>query len=182
MDVASLGADEFVHAFAQHGRALWVLAAAWVGRSQAADLVQEAALVAWGRRSSFASGTNLRGWLAQIVRHVGANWRRRHHPEPRAPEDLPEPCTATAPAAVPVFDADGLGLSDEMARALAALPPAGRACLLLQVVMGLSFAEIAEMLDIPENTAMSHARRARLTMRLALEPQDLESIPAPEMP
>jgi DNA-directed RNA polymerase specialized sigma24 family protein len=45
---------------------------------------------------------------------------------------------------------------------------------LLHVVIGLPFAEIATMLDIPENTAMSHARRARLALR-----ETLPELPAP---
>jgi DNA-directed RNA polymerase specialized sigma24 family protein len=35
-------------------------------------------------------------------------------------------------------------------------------------VIDLSFAEIATMVEIPETTAMSHARRARVALREAL--------------
>ncbi len=182
MDVATLDADAFVHAFAWHGRALWVVAAAWVGRTEAADLVQETALVAWRRRATFTPGSDLRAWLAQIVRNVGSNWRRRRAPDVRAPDDLPEPIANLEPAPVAAFDADALGLTDELARALAALPAVARACLLLQVVMDLPFAEIATMLDLNENTAASHARRARLALRAALEPTGLATMPAPETP
>ena len=182
MDVSPLGSNEFVHAFAQHGRALWVLAAAWVGRSEAADLVQETARVAWQRRAAFATGTDLRAWLAQIARHIGANWRRRNRPEPRTHENLPEHDAPPGPTPVWPFDADRLGLSDELTRALGLVPEVARACLLLQVVMGLTFAEISTMLEIPENTAASHARRARLALREALQPQRVGRAPAQEMP
>ena len=80
MTAAPLGADEFAAAFARRGRALWLLAAAWVGRGDAQDLVQEVARIAWQKRASFAAGSDLGAWLAQIVRHTGANWRRKRRP------------------------------------------------------------------------------------------------------
>ncbi len=177
MHTARLGADEFQRAFAEHGRTLWVLASAWVGRSDAADLVQETARVAWQQRATFAIGSDLRAWLSQIARHVGANWRRRRRPLTTA--DF----TARA-AAVPVptgwpFDIDRCGLSDEFARALALLGDVARACLLLHVIQEHTFAEIATMLELPENTVASHVRRARATLRAGLAPM-AEPIPTRE--
>ena len=81
-------------------------------------------------------------------------------PETRAPEALPELVASKLAAADSPFDVDRAGLSDELAHALAELSEVARACLLLHVVIGLTFVEIAAMLDIPENTVMSHARRA----------------------
>ncbi|HEX5054786.1 MAG TPA: RNA polymerase sigma factor [Planctomycetota bacterium] len=178
----ALGADEFALAFARHGRTLWVLAAAWVGRSEASDLVQEVARIGWQRREQFVAGSDLRAWLSQIARHVGANWRRRLRPEPRAPDDLPDP-VAPSPTVEPwPFDADRHCLSDELARALAELPEPARASLLLHVVAGHSFAEIGTMLELPENTACSHARRARLALRSALAATAPHRAPQPESP
>lgn len=165
---AALSSDAFTKAFAQHGRALWVLASAWVGRSEADDLVQGTARVAWQQRHQFVRGTDAGPWLATIARNLGSNWRRKQRPEARAPSDLPETVAATIAAADWPFDADRAGLSDGLANALASLSEAARACLLLQVVLGLTFAEIAAMLEIPENTAMSHARRARQSLRESL--------------
>lgn len=178
----SPSADEFVQAFARHGRALWVIAAAWVGQMEAADLVQEAARVAWERRQQFAAGSDLRAWLAQIVRHLGANGRRRKGPELRAPEAFDRFPAAPAPVPTWPFDADRHGLSDELARALSSLSEVTRACLLLHVVLDHSFAEIAAMLDLPENTACSHARRAREALRAALSAPVRQPAPATEKP
>ncbi|MCR9245029.1 MAG: RNA polymerase sigma factor [bacterium] len=166
----TLGPDEFTTAIARHGRSLWVLGAAWVGRDDAADLVQETARVAWQRRTDFTPGSDVRAWLSQIARHVGANWRRRRGPVLVADVDseCESPVAPVAQSPDVRFDADGLGLSDELANGLAALSASARACLLLHVVMDHSFGEIASMLDIPENTAASHARRARIALRAAL--------------
>lgn len=168
MTAAPLGADEFAAAFARRGRALWLLAAAWVGRGDAQDLVQEVARIAWQKRASFAAGSDLGAWLAQIVRHTGANWRRKRRPV--AGGDWPEPQARAESPPLLSFDADRWQLPDELARALQALPEAARAALLLHVVGELPFAEIATMLDMPENTVTSLARRARLSLRAALAP------------
>lgn len=166
-----LTADEFTAAFARHGRTLWVLAAAWVGRADAMDLVQETAAVAWQRREQFEQGTNVRAWLSQIARHLGANERRRRRPIAQPSLEL---LAQSAPT--PTFDhttflddsLDALDCGDELTAALRELPAAQRASLLLHVVCEHTFAEIAAMLEIPENTAASHARRARLALAQAL--------------
>jgi RNA polymerase sigma-70 factor (ECF subfamily) len=167
MSDASLDADDFVAAFTRHGPALWLLAAAWVGRADAQDLVQEAARIAWQRREAFATGTDFAAWLAQIVRHTGANWRRKRRPQSVDPAALPE-LVAREVATEQLGAVDAERLPDEVAAALQALSEPARASLLLHVVGGLTFPEIASMLEIPVNTAMSHARRARLALRAAL--------------
>ena len=161
-----LDADAFTEAFARHGRALWLVASAWVGRDAAADLVQETARIAWQRRDQFRRGSDIAAWLAQIVRHTGANWRRQRRP--RLLDELPEPDAPAPPPVAWALDADGLDLPDDLARALGTLSEVGRACLLLHIVGELPFATIATMLDLNENTAMSHARRAREQLRAAL--------------
>jgi RNA polymerase sigma-70 factor, ECF subfamily len=168
-----LSADAFTAAFAQHGRALWVLAAAWVGRGEAQDLVQEAARIAWQRRDRFVVGSDFGAWIAQIVRHEGANWRRRRRPSVGV--DLPEP---VAPAATPAtLSPETVEWPAELARPLQELAPDARASLLLHVVAGLSFAEIATMLDRNENTVTSLARRARLLLRAALSAKGSATAP-----
>jgi RNA polymerase sigma-70 factor (ECF subfamily) len=174
MSSAPIGADEFTAAFARHGRTLWLLAAAWVGRGDAQDLVQEAARVAWQKRHEVSAGSQFGAYLAQIVRHVGANWRRKVRPT--ATEAQPEPFARDSVPTLRLFDADRMGLSDEVAAALQSLPAPQRAALLLHVVGELSFAEIAEMLEVNENTATSHARRARVALRAALAPLATEAL------
>lgn len=161
-----IGADEFTAAFAECGRALWLIAAAWVGRQEAQDLVQEAARIAWQKRVAFAKGSDFAAFVAQIVRHTGANWRRKRRPETGA--EVGEPAAPDEVPTTNAFDADAMGLSDDVANALSALPEVQRAALLLHVVGGYGFAEIGSMLEVPENTATSHARRARLALREAL--------------
>ncbi|MBL8747863.1 MAG: RNA polymerase sigma factor [Planctomycetes bacterium] len=175
MPAATISPDEFEKAFADHGRTLWLLGAAWVGREHAQDLVQETARVAWQRRAGFVPGTSLRLWLAQIARNIGANWRRRRHEAPWT-DDVAEPVARPFAAAPWPFRAAD-HLSDDLSRALAGLPEAARACLLLHVIAEHTFAEIGAMLDLPPNTVASHVRRARLALRAAL---DSNAPPVPE--
>lgn len=183
MPAAPLDAEAFTAAFARHGRALWVLASAWVGRSHADDIVQETARVAWQRRAQFVTGTDPGPWLARIARQLGANHRRKRRPEPHDPAVLATvPAAAGAPADWP-FDADRAGLSDELAGALAGLPAPARACLLLHSVGGMTFTEVGALLELPANTAASHARRARLAIRAALSRSDAAPVShTPEQP
>ena len=52
-------------------------------------------------------------------------------------------------------------LREAVARAITALPDAARETLILREVEGLSYAEIAEALDIPKGTVMSRLHYAR---------------------
>ncbi len=155
-------------AFESHGRALSAIAAAWVGRVDVPDLLQEAARVAWQRRSQFVAGSDLRAWLAQIIRHVGVNWRRRKCMLPLLTTDLVDHRDLPGAAFDRGFDAEHLGLPDELARGLAGLSDVARECLLLHVVAGYTVSEISGMLGIPDNTAQSHVRRAREALRASL--------------
>ena len=57
-----------------------------------------------------------------------------------------------------------------MQTSLAALPPEQKAVVILKVWEGMTFAEIAEVLDIPANTAASRYRYAIDKLREALRP------------
>ncbi|MEO0587563.1 MAG: RNA polymerase sigma factor, partial [Planctomycetota bacterium] len=63
---------------------------------------------------------------------------------------------------------DQLAFDDAVVAALGGLEPTARACLLLKTVHGHSYAEIGQMLGVPEGTAMSHVHRARKRMRETL--------------
>jgi RNA polymerase sigma factor (sigma-70 family) len=60
---------------------------------------------------------------------------------------------------------------DEIRRALLSLGDIARLCLLLRVVQQLSYDEIAESLQIPSGTVMSHVHRAKQSIREHLRNQ-----------
>jgi RNA polymerase sigma-70 factor (ECF subfamily) len=57
------------------------------------------------------------------------------------------------------------GLDDRLVSALDKLGVDERQCLLLRLVEGFTYREIAEMIDVPLGTVMSHVHRARIKLR-----------------
>jgi len=162
---------------------LWVLAAGIVlRRSDADDVVQEAAIIALQKLDSFRPGSNFRAWMGEIVRNVALNHRRgerrlskrmgarvdAHEHGIATKSDRPEGTGLTMGAL------DGLReqLDDHLAHALLALDPIVRTCVLLRCVEGLSYREISLLMAIPEGTAMSNVFRGRGTLASSLNRAD----------
>lgn len=170
------GEGSFAALFAAVYGRLWLLASALIGdRTEAEDLVQEAALVGMQKFSTFEPDSNFSAWMSQIVRYQAQNWRSkstRRRTQPAAPETLDShrgPSDAAEPA-IGESREGGLGVlregfDQEVVAALEAVAATPRACLLLRVVHELTYAEIGEMLGIPEGTAMSHVHRTRARIR-----------------
>jgi RNA polymerase sigma-70 factor (ECF subfamily) len=141
-------------------------------RTAAEDVVQEAAMHALGKLDQFEAGTNFRAWMAQMVRYVALNHRRRRQKHRAAPltESVP---AGDLPPADGVLEIGGRGelSSDQMHfddRIMAALNSVGdvaRACLLLRTIEQMDYADISKVLGIPEGTAMSHVHRTRQHLR-----------------
>src|SRR6185503_13659537 len=90
-------------------------------------------------------------------------------PEPRNGHAwTPAPANERAP--LDPGEADTGAFDDHVVAGLRELGEVPRACLLLRTLRELSYAEIAELLEIPEGTAMSHVHRARLALRARLDP------------
>lgn len=163
---ASLEPGEFAARFEQVAGTLWYVAAAVLGdRNDADDVLQEAAMIALDKLDRFDPSTDLTAWVSQIVRNVARNHARRRrrqatliaHADASAVSDPVRPQTD--------FDA-------ELHNALNELNETARTCLLLRTLRGMSYRQIAQVLGIPEGTAMSHVFRARagLRQRLARHP------------
>lgn len=173
-----LDAQMLTTEFSAAAASLWTLAAGILGhRTHAEDVLQEAAMIAWQKRATFTPGTSFRAWIGRIVRFVAQNHRRRdrrRRTEPFANDELD---TAPAPAAnAPQTEGigwthDPLDFSDPVLAALQRLKPIARSCLLLKVVGGHDYREIAALLGIPEGTAMSHVSRARDALAILLSPE-----------
>ncbi len=163
----ALTPSSFAARFRASSRVLWCVAAGVLGdRTQAEDVLQEAAVVALGKLDSFRPGSNFVAWMSQYVRFVSLNDRRKRERRRRAlaakqPESSPAAVLPDDPRAP--FDTD-------VAEALASLSEAQRTCLLLKTVVELEYAEIAAMLEMPAGTAMSHVSRARAKMQKLLQP------------
>jgi len=133
----------------------------------AEDLVQDTLLRAFRSIDRF-DGAHPRAWLLTIMRNAHVNSHRR-----RRPELLRDPDVALARlAAVPssgIGDPEGVVVGETfdavVADAYDRLPERHREVVRLIDLDGLSYAEAAELLDIPVGTVMSRLHRARSRMR-----------------
>lgn len=175
--VETTDGEAFASHFRTSFRTLWAVAASIVrDASLAEDVVQEAALVAFAKRSEFQPGSNFAAWMTQIVRYVALNQtrrERRHRSETVTHEafdhlqagENSRPAAwraASAEASARVADA---GVDRAVAVALAEVSEAARACLLLRTLEGMEYSQISALLGIPEGTAMSHVHRTRRVLR-----------------
>ena len=166
--------DEFGRLFAAHHKALWAIAVGIVSdRTLAHDIVQEAAVIALGKKHEFAPRTSFVAWAGQIVRFVSLNEgrkRQRHRASPIPQSSFGMPAApATGPGLGTSAGGSGGGFRDpRLAEALDTIDATARSCLVMRTVLDMPYAQIAEALGIPEGTAMSHVHRTRAALRKAL--------------
>lgn len=178
-----LSQAEFERRFRESERTLWCIAAAVLGsRDRADDTLQEAAVIALSKLDQFDPDTSFTAWMGQIVRFTGLNQRRRAYSRSAAGTIDADRANPRAPESSPVdargnLEPDQGSFDDHVVAALNELGETARSCLLLRVVRGLSYKEIARALDVPEGTAMSHVHRARAAMRSTLRAREREPTP-----
>lgn len=138
------------------------------------DVFSSAVLAAWENRHKFTPGTNFRAWVYRIITNkcFVANRETGRTPQPldETPEavlsDMGEDRGYQDVLANPEAVLEQCG--DELHLALKKLSTAQRACILLRSVERLSYKEIAEVLDMPVGTVMTHLSRGRAKLRKEL--------------
>lgn len=132
------------------------------GDPQAADdLAQDTFLRALGSLHRFEGRSSARSWLLSIARRAVVDSWRYAAARPRL-SDAPDWQIAVElaqPQDLPGFD-DGVALLD----LLAALPDERREAFVLTQLLGLPYAEAAEVSDCPVGTVRSRVARARATL------------------
>jgi RNA polymerase sigma-70 factor, ECF subfamily len=135
-------------------------------RQAAEDLAQEAFLKALAGLGSFQAGSNFRAWLFRIAYNSFLNQRRS---ESRARQLFPD--TVPTPHHGPAEQVMSRENLQVLTRAVGRLPPDFRAAFLLRVEEGLSFREIANVLQTTEETARWRVFKARQKLMDVLAPQ-----------
>lgn len=161
-------AKHFEDAAIPHLADVYRLARQISNQDHAPELVQETYLRAWKYFDSFARGTNCRSWLFKILHNV---WRDVWHQQ-RLEIPLPE---GDDTLIEPYYDWEDEfikdELSDDLQNALAQVPSVYRWAILLADVEGLSYQEIARVMDCPVGTVMSRINRGRRTLARLLRSQ-----------
>jgi len=139
-------------------------------RDDAEDLVSDTLLRAFDRWDQYRLGTNIRAWLFTILYHVFVSRKRRVDArEVHAPDDSEG---WSAFEAVGEIDPEGRFydsfIDDEITQAIDALPDEYRAAVVLSDLHDLRYAEIAEILGVPEGTVKSRLFRGRRILQKKL--------------
>jgi RNA polymerase sigma-70 factor (ECF subfamily) len=170
-------ADGFTALYDRHARTLYRYCARRVGPDLAEDVVAQTFLVAYERRHTYVQDQPPLPWLFGIATNVLNRHRRDEVRGYRAlartgTDPLLAPSAQESHATRTEERTDARRRSQRVAWVLAKLPRRQRDVLLLFAVAELSYAEIAEALNLPVGTVQSALHRARTKMRKALEEQE----------
>jgi RNA polymerase sigma-70 factor, ECF subfamily len=136
--------------------------------ADAEDLVQDTLVRAYKAIDRF-DGRHPRAWLLTILRNTHINRNRRRRPELlRDPSGADRQLAEAASDDVTDASVDA-SFDAEIERALADLDEPFRRVIELVDVDGLSYAEAAEVLDVPTGTVMSRLHRGRGRIRDRLD-------------
>lgn len=138
----------------------------WLSKSRqvAEDLTQETFMRAWRAFDSLQSDAAAKAWLFTILRRENARMYEKFQPELDDIDDyesgLPDSRHHEPEQQMEV---------QLLHKAIAALEPEYREPLVLQVIGGFSGEEIANMLNLNNNTVMTRLFRARNKLRALLD-------------
>jgi RNA polymerase sigma-70 factor (ECF subfamily) len=142
--------------------------ARWLMRNEhdAEDALQEASLRAFRYFSTFSGGDG-RAWFLSIVRNTCRGWRMRPIDTATDPFDEEQHSSVRSEPDAEVL----MHRSDEVAlieHAMRHVPDRVRELLVLREVEGLSYRELADVMQLPMGTVMSRLSRAREAFRGAM--------------
>ncbi|HEX7123559.1 MAG TPA: sigma-70 family RNA polymerase sigma factor [Gemmatimonadaceae bacterium] len=147
-------------------------------RETAEDLAQDTFIKVLNHLDKYRPEFRLSSWLFKIANNVAIDHLRKRQIETVSIDGSPHAATAAEveatsfdvvarqESALEELEARELGTAIE--RAIAALRPEYRACILLRHVEGRSYEEIAATLDLPLGTVKTYIHRARHQLREAL--------------
>jgi RNA polymerase sigma-70 factor (ECF subfamily) len=142
-------------------------------REEAEDLVQETYARAFRSWRSYTPGTNLRAWLFRILTNLNIDRGRRQQraPDTQALEEgdyyLYNRLEETGPPDDEERVVERLS-QDAVVDALATVPHNYRDVVVLVDIGDFSYADAAQILDIPIGTVMSRLHRGRRVLKKAL--------------
>ena len=168
-------AEAFKHLVLEHSGLVYRVALRILGVQDAQDASQEVWIRVWRNIENFRGDSAFSTWLYRITVNTCLSVRRKE--SRRAEREysgdelpfLPEPSDGDA-------DPEAAALSaqqrEELLAALEHVRAEHRAALVLRHMEGLSYAEIAEILEVPDGTAKGWVSRGRAAMLVALAEHD----------
>lgn len=142
------------------------------------DVLQSAIANAYRDFDRYVEGTNFRAWIFKYLNLeiLGRNRRDGRQPQSGLPDEPPVDPESESAFGEPDFEVlpdcpEGLleQCDEDVARAIRDLGPAEQSVFLLRAVGEFTYREIADALDIPVGTVMSHLSRSRARLRRRLQ-------------
>jgi RNA polymerase sigma-70 factor (ECF subfamily) len=162
------------------GRLVTVLGHLVGNRDQAEDLAQEVFLRVYRSRKTYVPGAKFATWLFTIANNVAANARRsrsrRREVTLEGRDSGPmgahpmEALAAASSGQLPTRQLDKAEMRDIVRMALDALNERQRIAVLLNKFEGMSYADIAQTMELTPQAVKSLLSRARGNLRDVLEP------------
>jgi RNA polymerase sigma-70 factor, ECF subfamily len=178
-DLATRASQGDVEAFTKlvraHSSLVYRVALRMLGTEEAQDASQEVWIRVWRNIKGFRGESAFSTWLYKIavntclsVRQKEARREEREYDGDEMPY-LQEPPGGDADPEAAALSAER---RDEIQAALGHVRVEHRAALVLRHMEGLSYAEIAEVLEVPDGTAKGWVSRGRAAMLIALAEDD----------
>jgi RNA polymerase sigma-70 factor (ECF subfamily) len=163
--------------FQKYQRRVYAVALGVVKRPEdAMDIVQDAFIKVHRHLDSFQGTSSFYTWLYRIVMNLGIDHVRKHRKVVEWGDDAPLDQAAGDRTLIPRMPDTNPSqtvvrreLSDKIRQALDTLPEYHRAVIVLREVEGMSYEEIAEVLNVPKGTIMSRLFHARRKMQDQLQ-------------
>lgn len=171
--------DAFAQLVQANQNKIYSLALRMTGNPEdGADLAQEAFLKAWRSLSAFQEESSFSTWLYRLTSNLCIDFLRKEKRRKAAvttvsldgdDEDDAPPVEVPDHRFTPETEVERRELRAAMSRALHSLSDEHRRILILREVEGLSYTEIAAVLELEEGTVKSRIARARISLRNILQ-------------
>jgi RNA polymerase sigma-70 factor (ECF subfamily) len=162
--------EAFTKLVRAHSSLVYRVALRMLGDQSAQDASQEVWIRVWRNIRSFRGESAFSTWLYRITMNtcLSARQREARREQQEVGDEmpyLPEPSGGDADPEAATLSAER---RDEIQVALKHVRAEHRAALVLRHMEGLSYAEIAEVLEVPDGTAKGWVSRGRAAMLIAL--------------
>jgi RNA polymerase sigma-70 factor (ECF subfamily) len=162
--------DSFNQLVLRWERPIYALAYRVIGREEdARDVAQETFLRAFRALGGFKGQAKFSSWLYRITLNLCRDWIRRERRSNIAPVPEGVDIVELAGEATPTETIEDLvsrkQLGEAVARAMALLPEEQRTAIILKEYHGLTFQEIADLLDCPLSTVKTRLYQGLTVLR-----------------
>jgi RNA polymerase sigma-70 factor, ECF subfamily len=169
--------DSFNQLVLRWERPIYALAYRVIGREEdARDVAQETFLRAFRALGGFKGQAKFSSWLYRITLNLCRDWIRKERRTPVTPAPEGVDLIELAGEATPSESIEDLvsrkQLSEAVAKVMALLPEEQRTAIILKEYHGLTFQEIADLLDCPLSTVKTRLYQGLTVLRRHLKERD----------